>query len=72
VRLARLLEEFAEARNPGAALIETGLAVRANTRLRPTGFFSAETWRTTDLEVEIISPFESATTIHLKFDACLK
>ncbi len=65
-------------------LPETDLAVRANTRLRPDfGFFSAETWRNVDLErvpivqtpdiaVEIISPSETATTIHRKIDAYLK
>jgi Uma2 family endonuclease len=83
-RLFKLLDSFAEARNLGAALIETDLAVRANTRLRPDfGFFSAETWRTIDLErvpviqtpdiaVEIISPSETVTTIHRKIDAYLK
>lgn len=83
MRLARLLDEFAEARNLGAALIETDLAVGANTRLRPDiGFFSAETWRTVDLEhvpvvqtpdlaVEIISPSETAMKIHRKVDAYL-
>jgi Uma2 family endonuclease len=84
LRLARLLDEFAEARNLGAVCPETDLAVRANTRLRPDlGFFSAETWRTVDLErvpivqtpdiaVEIISPSETEKTIRRKIDAYLK
>ena len=39
-RLFKLLDSFAEARKLGAVLIETDLAVRANTRLRPDfGFF---------------------------------
>jgi Uma2 family endonuclease len=83
-RLFKLLDSFAEARDLGAALLETDLAVRVNTRLRPDmGFFSAETWRTVDLEhvpvvqtpdiaVEIISPSESATMIHRKVDAYMK
>src|ERR1022692_3670207 len=50
-RLFKLLDSSAEARRLGAVLIETDLAVRANTRLRPDfGFFSAETWRTVDLD----------------------
>lgn len=84
MRLSRLLDEFAEARKLGAVLPETDLAVRSDTRLRPDfGFFSAETWRTVDLErvpvvetpdiaVEIISPSETGTTIHRKVDAYLK
>src|SRR5580700_8408348 len=83
-RLFKLLDSFAEARDLGAALLETDLAVRANTRLRPDmGFFSAETWRTVDVKrvpvvqppdiaVEIISPSETMTTIHRKIDAYLK
>jgi len=83
-RLFKLLDSFAEARKLGAVLIETDLAVRADTRLRPDfGFFSAETWRTVDLNrvpvvqtpdiaVEIISPSETATTIYRKVDAYLK
>jgi Uma2 family endonuclease len=83
-RLLRLLDNFAEERRLGVVLPETDLAVRANTRLRPDfGFFSAETWRTVDLDrvpvvqtpdiaVEIISPSETATTIYRKVDAYLK
>ncbi len=83
-RLFKLLDAFAEERDLGAALLETDLAVRANTRLRPDmGFFSAESWRTVELDrvpveqtpdiaVEIISPSESAKTIHRKVDAYLK
>jgi len=83
-RLYKSLDNFAELQKLGAALLETDLAVRANTRLRPDmGFFSAETWRTVDLEavpvtqtpdiaVEIISPSETATTINRKVDAYLK
>ena len=83
-RLFKLLDSFAEARSLGAVLIETDLAVRANTRLRPDmGFFSAETWQTVDLErvpvvqtpdiaVEVISPSETSTTINRKIDAYLK
>jgi len=84
MRLSRLLDEFAEARQLGAVLPETDLAVRANTRLRPHfGFVSAEIWRTVDLNrvpvvqtpdiaVEIISLSETVTTIHRKIDAYLK
>jgi Uma2 family endonuclease len=84
LRLARFLEEFAEAGNLVAVCLETDLAVRANTRLRPDfGFFSAETWRTVDLErvpivqtpdieVEVTSPSETSTTINRKIDAYLK
>lgn len=83
-RLFKNLDNFAERNGLGAALLETDLAVRANTRLRPDfGFFSAETWATVDLErvpveqtpdiaVEVISPSETATTIHRKVDAYLK
>jgi Uma2 family endonuclease len=83
-RLYKLLDTFAEQKKLGAVLMETDLAVRANTRLRPDmGFFSAETWRTVDIEVvpvkqipdiavEIISPSETATTINRKVDAYLK
>ncbi|HEX4276624.1 MAG TPA: Uma2 family endonuclease [Bryobacteraceae bacterium] len=83
-RLFKLLDTFAESRRLGAALLETDLAVRANTRLRPDmGFFSAETWETVDLDlvpvvqtpdiaVEVISPSETATTINRKVDAYLK
>ena len=83
-RLLRLLDNFAEARKLGAVLPETDLAVRANTRLRPDmGFFSAETWRTVDLDrvpvvqtpdiaIEIISLSETATTINRKVEAYLK
>jgi Uma2 family endonuclease len=77
-RLLRLLDSFAEEKRLGAVLPETDLAVRANTRLRPgIGFFSAQTWRTVDLNrvpviqtpdiaVEILSPSETATTINRK------
>jgi Uma2 family endonuclease len=83
-RLYKMLDSFAEARKLGAVLLETDLAVRLNTRLRPDfGFFSADTWRTVDLDivpviqtpdiaVEIISPSETATTINRKVDAYLK
>jgi Uma2 family endonuclease len=83
-RLMTFLNSFAEARKLGVVLPETDLAVRANTRLRPDfGFFSAETWRTVDLDrvpvvqtpdiaVEIISPSETATTINRKIEAYLK
>jgi Uma2 family endonuclease len=82
--LLTLLHNFVKPRKLGAVLPETDLAVRANTRLRPDfGFFSAETWRTVDLDrvpvvqtpdiaVEIISPSETATTINRKVDAYLK
>jgi Uma2 family endonuclease len=84
MRLGRFLDSFAEERKLGAVLIETDLAVRTDTRLRlDFGFFSAETWRTVDLErvpvvetpdiaVEVISPSETGTTIHRKVDAYLK
>jgi Uma2 family endonuclease len=83
-RLMTFLNSFAEARKLGVVLPETDLAVRANTRLRPDfGFFSAETWRTVDLDrvpvvqtpdiaVEIFSPPETATTINTKIEAYLK
>jgi Uma2 family endonuclease len=83
-RLIRLLDGFADSRKLGAVLPETDLAVRKDTRLRPDmGFYSAETWRTVDIEVvpvtqtpdiavEIISPSETATTINRKVDAYLK
>src|SRR5579863_5889226 len=83
-QLLSLLHGFAISRRLGVVLPETDLAVRANTRLRPDmGFFSAETWRTVDVKrvpvvqtpdiaVEIISPSETATTIHRKVDAYLK
>jgi Uma2 family endonuclease len=83
-QLLSLLHSFVIPRRLGVVLPETDLAVRANTRLRPDlGFFSADTWRTVDLErvpvlqtpdiaVEIISPSETATTIHRKIDAYLK
>jgi Uma2 family endonuclease len=84
MRLAGLLESFAQAKKLGVVLPETDLAVRANTRLRPDfGFFSAETWRTVDLDrvpgvqtpdiaAEIISPTETATTSHRKIEAYRK
>jgi Uma2 family endonuclease len=84
MRLSSLLNTFAESKSLGVVLPETDLAVRANTRLRPDfGFFSSETWRTVDLDrvpvvetpdiaVEIISPSETAVTIHRKVDAYLK
>lgn len=84
MRLGRLIDAFAESRKLGAVLPETDLAVRKDTRLRPDlGFFSAETWRTVDLDrvpvvqtpdvaIEIISPSETTTTIKRKVDAYLK
>jgi Uma2 family endonuclease len=84
MRLSSLLHTFTSPRRLGVVLPETDLAVRANTRLRPDfGFFSAETWRsvdikrvpvvqTPDIAVEIISPSETAKTIHRKIDAYLK
>jgi Uma2 family endonuclease len=78
------LDVFAEAKSIGTPLFRTDLAVRANTRLRPDiGFFSADTWRTVDIDVvpvtqipdiavAIISPSETATTINRKVDAYLK
>jgi Uma2 family endonuclease len=83
-QLLSLLHSYALPRKLGVVLPEADLAVRANTRLRPDmGFFSAETWRTVDVKrvpvvqtpdiaVEIISPSETATTIHRKIDAYLK
>jgi Uma2 family endonuclease len=83
-QLLSLLHSYAIPRRLGVVLPETDLAVRANTRLRPDmGFFSAETWRTVDIErvpviqtpdiaVEIISPSETSTTINRKIDAYLK
>jgi len=83
-QLLSLLQTFVIPRRLGVVLPETDLAVRANTRLRPDfGFFSAETWRTVDLDrvpvvqtpdiaVEIISPSETAKTIRRKIDAYLK
>jgi Uma2 family endonuclease len=83
MRLSSLLHTFAVSRRLGVVLPETDLAVGANTRLRPDlGFFSAETWRTVDVKrvpvvqtpdiaVEIISPSETATTIHRKVQAYL-
>jgi Uma2 family endonuclease len=80
-RLSMLLNSFAEGRRIGVVLLETDLAVRKDSRLRPDfGFFSAETWRkvdidrvpvveTPDIAVEIISPSESATTIQRKVEA---
>jgi Uma2 family endonuclease len=82
-RLFRLLDSYAEARRLGAALLETDLAVRKDTRLRPDlGFFSAETWQSVDLErvpvvetpdiaVEIISPSETAAMVNRKVAAYL-
>jgi Uma2 family endonuclease len=84
MRLASLLNTFAETHRLGVVLPETDLAVRSDTRLRPAfGFYSNATWRTVDLEqvpvvetpdiaVEIISPSETGTTIHRKVDAYLK
>jgi Uma2 family endonuclease len=84
MRLARLLDGFAEARRLGAVLPETDLAVRADSRLRPDlAFFSAETWatvdqdrvpvvQTPDVAIEIISPSETATTVNRKVEAFLK
>src|SRR5438874_7849810 len=81
MRLSSPLDTFADARKLGVVLPETDLAVRVNTRLRPDfGFFSADTWRTVDLEkvpvvqipdvaVEILSPSETATTINRKVEA---
>jgi Uma2 family endonuclease len=83
-RLYKLLDSFAEAKRLGAVLLETDLAVRADTRLRPDmGFFSADTWQSVDLErvpvvqtpdiaIEIISPSETATTVHRNVNAYLK
>jgi Uma2 family endonuclease len=83
-RLFRMLDTFVETHKLGVVLLETDLAVRANTRLRPDfGFFSAETWLTVDIEkvpvvqtpdvaVEILSPSETATTINRKVEAYLK
>jgi Uma2 family endonuclease len=82
-RLFKRLDDFAEKRKLGAVLLETDLAVRANTRLRPDmGFFSAATWETVDLDrvpvaetpdvaVEIISLSETRKTIARKVDAYL-
>lgn len=84
MRLSSQINTFAESRKLGVILPETDLAVRANTRLRPDfGFFSAKTWQevdlnrvpvlqTPDIAVEIISPSETATTVHRKVDAYLK
>jgi len=79
MRLSNLLQGAA-----GGALLETYLAVRANTRLRPDFvFFSVDTWQSVDrhrepvvqkpdIIVEIVSPSEFATTIRRKLDAYLK
>jgi Uma2 family endonuclease len=84
MRLSSLLHSYVVPKRVGVALPETDLAVRANTRLRPDfGLFSAEIWRTVDVKrvpvvqipdiaVEILSPSETATTIHRKVDAYLK
>lgn len=83
LELARLLENFARPRKLGAILLETDLAVRKDTRLRPDmGFFSAETWQSVDLDrvpvvetpditVEIVSPSETAATVNRKVQAYL-
>jgi Uma2 family endonuclease len=83
-QLLSLLHSFVIANRLGVVLPETDLAVRANTRLRPDmGFFSAQTWRAMDrrrvpvvqppdIAVEIMSPSETAKTIHRKVDAYLK
>jgi Uma2 family endonuclease len=78
-----LLQSFAKTRNLGKALLETDLAVRKDTRLRPDlSYFSAAKWRTIDLNrvpvmetpdiaVEIISPSETAATVNRKIEAYL-
>ena len=83
LRLGRLLDAFADANGLGAVLPETDLAVRRDSRLRPDlTFFSADTWRTVDIDrvpivetpdiaIEIISPSESASTIQRKVEAYL-
>jgi Uma2 family endonuclease len=82
-RLYRLLQNFAVAKNLGNALLETDLAVRKDTRLRPDfSFFSAAKWRMIDLDrvpvvespdiaAEIISSSETATTVNRKIEAYL-
>jgi Uma2 family endonuclease len=78
-----MIESFAEPRRLGATLLETDLAVRKNSRLRPDFcFFSADSWRhvdldrvpvyeTPDVSVEIISRSESAATVQRKVEAYL-
>jgi Uma2 family endonuclease len=82
-RLFAPLYSFVRPAKPGNLLLETDLAVRQNSRLRPAmGFFSAETWRSIELDrvpvrhapdiaIEIISPSEIATTITPKVQAYL-
>ena len=82
-QLTTLLNAFANARQLGAVLPETDLAVRKDSRLRPDFcFFSTKTWSKVDIDrvpiaqtpeiaVEIISPSESATTIQRKVEAYL-
>jgi Uma2 family endonuclease len=82
-RLFALLYSFVRSERLGKLLLETDLAVRNDSRLRPDmGFFSAETWRAIeidrvpvrhapDIAFEIISPSETATTINRKVQAYL-
>lgn len=82
-RLFALLYSFVRSGKLGKLLLETDLAVRHDSRLRPDmGFFSAETWRSIELDrvpvrhapniaFEIISPSETATTINRKVQAYL-
>jgi Uma2 family endonuclease len=82
-RLFALLYAFVRTGKLGKLLLETDLAVRPNSRLRPDmGFFSSETWQSIeirrvpvieppDIAIEIISPSETATTINRKVQAYL-
>ncbi len=82
-QLLMLIQAFVKPRRLGKPLIETDLAVRRDSRLRPDlGFFSAETWQTIDIRrvpvehppdiaVEIVSPSETASNINRKVQAYL-
>ncbi len=51
MQVASLLHVYVRKRRLGVVLLETDLAVRTNTRLRPDlGFFSAETWHGVDVQ----------------------
>jgi Uma2 family endonuclease len=82
-QLTTSLNSFANARQLGAVLPETDLAIRKDSRLRPDFcFFSAKTWSKVDIDrvpiaqtpeiaAEIVSPSESATTLQRKIEAYL-
>ncbi len=82
-RIHALIYSFARPRRLGMPLLETDMAVRRDSRLRPDlGFLSADTMRTIqvkkvpvqhppDIAVEIIAPSETASTINRKVKAYL-